>query len=866
MAISSVTTYGNYIDLQASGSAPPAQNPAAEGAIFLSGSAGDAKFYFNSGLKAPKLKVGSGADVTTILDEDDLVSDSATALATQQSIKAYVDAQVTAQDLDFQGDTGGALSIDLDSETLDIAGGTGIDTAGSGNTLTVAIDSTVATLAGSQTLTNKTLTAPVLNGALSGTSFKDEDDMSSDSATAVASQQSIKKYVDDQDAAIASDTLTFTNKTFDANGSGNSLSNVEVADFAGSAIITESEGIGSNDNDTSLPTSAAVKDYVDATVAGVDIKDSVVVATTAAIANVTYNNGAGTITSNANTALTVDGVTMSTQNERILVKDQSAAETNGVYTLTTVGDGSTPFVLTRATDFDAASEFLGAPFFMVEKGSANGAHGFVCSNASAVTLGTTDITFYQFSAPGQDSVAGLGLAKSGNVLAVDLNEFSAAVVDVANDSIAIIDANDSNAPKKEAISDLVGAVAGTVTATGLAASNGVMGIAIHSLDAETIASGDKIAFSDATDNGLHHETIDDVAALFAGAGLGASSAVISVANATNGGLAVNANDMQVDLNDLSAASVDVANDSIAIIDANDSNASKKESIVDLVAGIAGSGLSAASGQLSADLATLIDSDGANRVITSDGDGTLTAEANLTCNGTTVTVGADLAVRNNAGSADLLFADKSLDKVIISGSLGLSNLGVGEFPMSRGGLLQTSPISVNSIADMVIKPSTNPASPAGDARMVLSGSLQVESNSMAAGQYAIDVANTRGNDSRSRVRANAFVTYSARELKKDIKDISNPMAKLNALRPVTYNWRGGDTKSKGWNSEEVGFIADEVQQVLPQIVQTGLDGKAQGIDYSKLTAVLTQAVKVQDQEIQDLKAQLSQVLKALELKG
>ena len=84
-------------------------------------------------------------------------SDSATALATQQSIKAYVDSQVTAQDLDFQGDSGGALSIDLDSETLDIAGGTGIDTSGSANTLTVAIDSTVATLAGSQTLTNKTI-------------------------------------------------------------------------------------------------------------------------------------------------------------------------------------------------------------------------------------------------------------------------------------------------------------------------------------------------------------------------------------------------------------------------------------------------------------------------------------------------------------------------------------------------------------------------------------------------------------------------------------------------------------------------------------------------------------------------------------
>ena len=151
---------------------------------------------------------GDGATVTGIKDEDDMASNSATKLATQQSIKAYVDAQVTAQDFDYQGDAGGAQSIDLDSQSMTFTGGTGIDTTGSAQTLTVAIDNTVATLAGTQTFTNKTLTTPVLttptitnailNTGISGTAFLDEDNMVSNSATKVASQQSIKAYVDAQ--------------------------------------------------------------------------------------------------------------------------------------------------------------------------------------------------------------------------------------------------------------------------------------------------------------------------------------------------------------------------------------------------------------------------------------------------------------------------------------------------------------------------------------------------------------------------------------------------------------------------------------------------------------------------------------------
>jgi len=140
---------------------------------------------------------------TAVLDDDTFATASATTLATSESIKAYVDAQVTASDLDFQADTGGALSIDLDSETMTFTGGTGIDTSGSGNDVTFAIDSTVTTLTGTQTLTNKTLTSAVLNTGVSGTAVLDEDDMASDSATQLITQQSAKAYIDATATALA---------------------------------------------------------------------------------------------------------------------------------------------------------------------------------------------------------------------------------------------------------------------------------------------------------------------------------------------------------------------------------------------------------------------------------------------------------------------------------------------------------------------------------------------------------------------------------------------------------------------------------------------------------------------------------------
>jgi hypothetical protein len=415
-------------------------------------------------------EAGTALNTTLFLDEDDMSSNSATKGVTQQSVKAYVDTQLTAEDLDISADSGSNIAIDLDSEVLDLEGGTGIDTTTGTNKVTFAIDSTVATLSGSQALTNKTidvdsntvsnievdnLKSGVLDTDLSSTAGTD---------TTIPSAKAVKTYVDAQTTAqdlditdgsttsavdldsqtmtiegtsnevsvglsgqtftiglpssitvnvtgnvtgnvsgssgsttgnaatataletartiggvsfdgtgnidlpgvnsagnqntsgtaaglsatlavasggtgatsmtdkavvitqdsgtdtlssvamdangelliggtsgpavatltagsnititnsdggieiaaaagdvTASSTTTFTNKTIDADGTGNSISNIDIGNMTSAVVVTESDGIASNDNDTTLPTSAAVKDYVDSQPAGVSL-------------------------------------------------------------------------------------------------------------------------------------------------------------------------------------------------------------------------------------------------------------------------------------------------------------------------------------------------------------------------------------------------------------------------------------------------------------------------------------------------------------------------------------------------------------------------------------------------------------------
>ena len=172
---------------------------------------------------------------------------------------------------------------------------------------------------------------------------------------------------------------------------GNTISSTDsngdiVLDPNGSGDIDVNTSKIVNVTDPTANQDAATKAYVDSVANGLDVKDSVKVATAAALAAVTYNNGAGTLTADANGALTVDGVTMAVD-DRILVKDQASAVQNGIYKVTATGGASAVFVLTRTPDADTAAELTGGTFFFAEEGTANADNGYVATHNGTPTFG-----------------------------------------------------------------------------------------------------------------------------------------------------------------------------------------------------------------------------------------------------------------------------------------------------------------------------------------------------------------------------------------------------------------------------------------------------------------------------------------------
>lgn len=191
--------------------------------------------------------------VTGWIDEDNMASNSAVLVPTQQSVKAYVDSQVTVQDLDVT-DGSSSIDIDLDSESLGILGGTGIDSTASGTGVTLAIDSTVATLTGSQALTNKTLAAPVISGNLTTNGLLDGRDVATDGA----------KLDGIEAGATADQTAAEIKTAYESNANTNAFTDADHSKLDGieaGADVTDTANVTSAGAlmDSELASGAAVK-------------------------------------------------------------------------------------------------------------------------------------------------------------------------------------------------------------------------------------------------------------------------------------------------------------------------------------------------------------------------------------------------------------------------------------------------------------------------------------------------------------------------------------------------------------------------------------------------------------------------------
>jgi hypothetical protein len=627
---------------------------------------------------------------------------------------------------------------------------------------------------------------------------------------------------------------------------------------------------------TTAPTSntdIVNKQYADAIASGIHFHEAVALATTAALPANTYNNGTSgvgaTLTANANGALSVDS-TLTIAAERILVKNEVAGANNGVYVVTQVGSAGTPYILTRATDFDSVGTGVDqideGDFFLVTGGVANLNTAWVQQTAPPITIGTTPIVFQQFSAP-ITYTAGTGLNESptytfnianttvtaatyGSASAVPVFAVNAQgqLTSVTNTNIAI-----NGSAVTGAISGQAGSVANALTlGTYLTGTSYNGGTAVTAtVDATSANTASKVVARDASGDfsaGTITATLSGNATnvsgtvAFANGGTGETTrqaAMDALAGAVTSGQYLRGNGSDVVMSAIQVADVPTLNQNTT------GNATTATTATNLAGGSAGT----VPYQSAAGTTAMLAAGSSGQVLQSNGAAAPSwAAATAAANNGTLT----LAVSGTGLSGSATFTANQSGNSTFTVASNATNANTGSTIVARDASGNFSAGTITATLSGNASTATS-ATSATTATTATTANATNTSNNFQMNSLGVGTA---GSGTAGEIRATNNITayYSDDRLKTRLGTIKDALAKVKTLD--TFYYEANETaQALGYEAiREVGISAQQVQAVMPETVAPApIDDKYLTVRYERLVPLLLAAIKELEAKVAALEA-------------